>query len=199
MGKTLNAFTPDTAQNLQLDAGIVVLGLTDPKIFDGVVTSPAKTVGATSGGVVFTAIPSIRNIFEDLDGSRGNYKDGNVIDTWDIKMSFTMKEITANNLKMSLAAADITPAAASEKYDTLKGRNEIKSSDYLPNLVLITTQNTKTEFIMIEIKNVLNITGLTFTTADKSTGMVDVELQAHFDLATPNEVPFKIYTPKATV
>lgn len=199
MGKTLNAFTPNTAQNLQLDAGIVVLGLTDPKTFDGVVTAPAKTVGATSGGVVFTAIPSIRNIFEDLDGSRGNYKDGNVIDTWDIKMAFTMKEITANNLKMSLAAADITPAESVEKYDTLEGRVEIKSSDYLPNLVLITTQNTKTEFIMIEIKNVLNITGLTLTTADKATGMVDVELQAHFDLDTPDEVPFKIYTPKAIV
>ena len=41
------------------------------------------------------------------------------------------------------------------------------------------------------------MSGLNLTVADKATGSVSLELQAHFDLSKPDEVPFKIYTPKA--
>lgn len=199
MGNVLNGFTPNTAKNLQLDAGVIVRGLVDPSKFTGTLTSPAKSIGATSGGGSFTAVPTMRNIFEDLDGARGNYKDGNVIDTWDIKLTTTIKEMTAENLKLALAAADTTPAATSDKYDTTVGRNEIKSTDYLDNLCWMGTLNGSAEPIIIELKNVLNISGLNFTFANKATGGVELELQAHFDLTKANEVPFKIYTPKATV
>lgn len=213
MGKPINAFTVNTAKNLQLDAGMLVRGLANPMEFNGTLATPAKSIGATSGGGSFTAIPEMRNIFEDLDGSRGNYKDGNVIDSWEIKLTITLKEVTAENLKLSLAAADTKAAAvavpgmvneneeavaavAAEKFDTTTGRLEIKTADYLDNLCWIGTLNGSAEPIIIELKNVLNINGLNFTFADKSSGGVELELQAHFDLAKPDEVPFKIYTPK---
>lgn len=199
MGKVLNGFTPNTAKNLQLDAGILVRGLADPSTFNGVLTSPAKSIGATSGGGSFTAVPEMRNIFEDLDGARGNYKDGNVIDSWEIKLTATLKEITAENFKLALAAADTTTAVSSSKYDTTEARLEIKTTDYLDNLCWIGTLNGSTTPIIIELKNVLNINGLNFTFADKSTGGVELELQAHLDITASDIVPFKIYTPKATV
>lgn len=195
MAKVLNGFTANTAQNLQLDAGIFVRGLADPSTFNGTVTAPAKTIGATSGGGSFTAIPTFRNIFEDLDGARGVYKGGQVIDSWEIKLTTTIKEMTAENLKLALAAADTT-AASSGKYDTTVARLEVKEEDYLDNFCFIGTINGQDTPVIVEMKNVLNMSGLNLTVADKSTGSVSLELQAHFDLSKPDEVPFKIYTPK---
>ena len=194
--KVLNGFTPQTAQNLQLDAGIFVRGLTNPETFNGTVTTPAKTIGATSGGGSFTAVPTFRNIFEDLDGARGVYKSGQVIDTWEIKMTTTIKEMTAENIKLALAAADTT-AESEGKYDTTTARLEVKDTDYLDNFCFIGTINGQDTPVIIEMKNVLNMSGLNLTVADKATGSVSLELQAHFDLSKPDEVPFKIYTPKA--
>lgn len=195
MAKVLNGFTANTATNLQLDAGIFVRGLADPSTFNGTVTTPAKTIGATSGGGSFTAIPTFRNIFEDLDGARGVYKGGQVIDSWEIKLTTTIKEMTAENLKLALAAADTT-AASSGKYDTTVARLEVKEEDYLDNFCFIGTINGQDTPVIVEMKNVLNMNGLNLTVADKSTGSVSLELQAHFDLSKPDEVPFKIYTPK---
>ena len=53
--------------------------------------------------------------------------------------------------------------------------------------------------MVIELKNVLNSNGFSFTATDKGTGAVALELKAHFDLNTPDEVPFTIYTPKASL
>ena len=195
MAKVLNGFTANTATNLQLDAGIFVRGLADPSKFTGTVTTPAKTIGATSGGGSFTAIPTFRNIFEDLDGARGVYKGGQVIDSWEIKLTTTIKEMTAENLKLALAAADTT-AASSGKYDTTVARLEVKNTDYLDNFCFIGTINGQDTPVIVEMKNVLNMSGLNLTVADKATGSVSLELQAHFDLSKPDEVPFKIYTPK---
>ena len=196
MTKVLNGFTANTATNLQLDAGIFVRGLADPSTFNGTVTTPAKTIGATSGGGSFTAIPKFRNIFEDLDGARGVYKGGQVIDSWEIKLTTTIKEMTAENLKLALACADTTSAEPEGKYDTTTARLEVKDTDYLDNFCFIGTINGQDTPVIIEIKNVLNMNGLNLIVADKSTGSVSLELQAHFDLSKPDKVPFKIYTPK---
>lgn len=191
----LNGFTPNTAKNMQLNAGILVKNLTDIESFAGTLTDDQK-IGATEGGAVFTAIPEIRNIFDGIDGARGNYKDGNVIDSWEIKITGTAKEMTAENFKLALGAADITKATEDGKYDKIAGRMEIKTTDYLENICWLGTLNGSTEPIIIEIKNALNVSGLTFTAEDKGSGSVDFEIQGHFDIAKPDEVPFAIYTPK---
>lgn len=197
MGKVLNGFTPDTAKNLQLDAGILVLGLEKPEEFTGEIKTPARSIGATSGGAKFSATPEIRNIFEDLDGSRGSYMSGNVIDNWEITLTATIKEMTAENLRLSLGASDVTKATEDGKYDKITGRVEVKDGDYLKNICWLGTINGSDEPIIIELKNVLNTAGMSFTASDKATGGVDLELKAHFDLINPTEVPFVIYTPKA--
>lgn len=188
----LNGFTPKTAKHLQLDAGILVKNHTI-----GSEIVEANKLGATSGGSTFSAVPTIRSIFEDLDGSRGNYKDGNVIDSWDITLSATVKEVTAENIKLALGSADAKAGTETEvKYDVVTPRNGIKTTDYLDNLCWIGTVNGSDEFMIIELKNVLNTNGFSFTATDKGTGAVALELKAHFDLSKPDEVPFKIYVPK---
>ncbi len=192
----LNGFTKDTAKNLQLDAGILVKDLTSPGTFNGELTENQK-LGATEGGASFTAIPEMRNIFEGIDGAKGNYKDGNVIDSWEIKLTATLKEMTAENFKLALGSATVTPAVEGGKFDSTTAKMTVETSDYLSNICWLGTLAGSDDPIIIELKNVMNINGLNFTVSDKGTGTVELELQAHFDVTKPNEVPFTIYTPKA--
>lgn len=189
----LSAFTKNTAKNMQLDAGLLVRGLTNILNFNGTIADDKK-LGATSGGASFSATPEMRNIFEGIDGAKGNYKDGNVIDNWEITLTATVKEMTANNLKLAMATADI--ATGNDKFDVLTPRMEVKSADYIDNICWLGTMNGSSEPMIIELKNVLNTNGISFTAEDKGSGSVELELKAHFDLSKPNEVPFKIYFPK---
>lgn len=189
----LSAFTKNTAKNMQLDAGLLVKGLTDILNFNGTIADEKK-LGATSGGASFSATPEMRNIFEGIDGAKGNYKDGNVIDNWEITLTATVKEMTANNLKLAMATADIS--TGNDKFDVLTPRMEVKSADYIDNICWLGTMNGSSEPMIIELKNVLNTNGISFTAEDKGSGSVELELKAHFDLSKPNEVPFNIYFPK---
>lgn len=189
----LSAFTKNTAKNMQLDAGLLVRGLTDILNFNGTIADDKK-LGATSGGASFSATPEMRNIFEGIDGAKGNYKDGNVIDNWEITLTATVKEMTAKNLQLAMATADIK--SDDDKFDVLTPRMEVKSTDYIDNICWLGTMNGSSEPMIIELKNVLNTNGISFTAEDKGSGSVELELKAHFDLSKPNEVPFKIYFPK---
>lgn len=189
----LSAFTKDTAKNMQLDAGLLVRGLTDILNFNGTIADDKK-LGATAGGASFSATPEMRNIFEGIDGAKGNYKDGNVIDNWEITLTATVKEMTAKNLQLAMATADIKSNDA--KFDVLTPRMEVKSTDYIDNICWLGTMNGSSEPMIIELKNVLNTNGISFTAEDKGSGSVELELKAHFDLSKPNEVPFNIYFPK---
>lgn len=189
----LSAFTKNTAKNMQLDAGLLVRGLTDILNFSGTIADDKK-LGATSGGATFSATPEMRNIFEGIDGAKGNYKDGNVIDNWEITLTATVKEMTAKNLQLAMATADIK--SDDDKFDVLTPRMEVKSTDYIDNICWLGTMNGSSEPMIIELKNVLNTNGISFTAEDKGSGSVELELKAHFDLSKPNEVPFNIYFPK---
>lgn len=189
----LSAFTKNTAKNMQLDAGLLVRGLTDILNFNGTIADEKK-LGATSGGASFSATPEMRNIFEGIDGAKGNYKDGNVIDNWEITLTATVKEMTAKNLQLAMATADIK--SDNDKFDVLSPRMEVKSTDYIDNICWLGTMNGSTEPMIIELKNVMNTNGISFTAEDKGSGSVELELKAHFDLSKPNEVPFNIYFPK---
>ena len=192
----LSAFTKNTAKNMQLDAGLLVRGLTEILKFNGTIADDKK-LGATSGGATFSATPEIRNIFEGIDGAKGNYKDGNVIDNWEITLTATVKEMTAKNLQLAMATADIN--SDDEKFDVLSPRMDIKTTDYIDNICWLGTMNGSTEPMIIELKNVMNTNGISFTAEDKGSGSVELELKAHFDLSKPNEVPFNIYFPKQSV
>lgn len=192
MAGILSAFSKGTAKNMQLDAGILVRNLENILEFDGTLVE-ANKLGATSGGATFSATPELRNIFDGIDGAKGNYKDGNVIDNWEITLTATVKEMTAKNLQLAMASADITE---DENFSVLTPRMNVSTSDYIDNICWLGTMNGSTNPMIIELKNVMNTNGISFTAEDKGSGSVELELKAHFDLSKPDEVPFKIYFPK---
>lgn len=195
MAKILSGLTKDTAKNLQLDAGIIVTGLTSPENFAGNLTG-ATLLGATKGGGSFVVEVEMRNLFEDLDGARGNYKEGNVIDSYNITLTATIAEMTAKNIKLALGAADTTAEQGTgADVDITKARMTINPEDYIDNVCWLGSLNGSDKPMIIELKNVMNTNGLNFTFEDKGRGTIELELKAHFDSSKPEEVPFAIYTP----
>jgi len=188
----LNGLRADSAKNFQLDAGILVKNIKD---FSDI--TKGELLGATSGGGSFTAIPELRNIFEDIDGARGKYAEGDVIDNWETKLSATLKEVTKENITSALVACDVVVGSGeSATYDTIQARNEIKDTDYIENICWCGTLKGSTSPIIIELKNAINEKGFELAFTDKGTGGIAVEFAGRFKLANPNNVPFTIHYPK---
>lgn len=192
----LSAFNKDTANNLQLDAGIICKGITDP-YKPTAEELKSKCIGATSGGAEFEVTPEITNIFEDLDDAKGKYKGGVEITNIDIVFSFTMKEMTAENFKLAMGCADITKVQANEllgdklPHTLLTPRLEIKDEDFIDNICWYGRKRNG-EKVCIVLNNVFNEGGLNYTSESAGKGSLEVELHAFFDLTKPDKVPYEV-------
>nr|DAO09939.1 MAG TPA: major tail protein [Caudoviricetes sp.] len=186
-----------TFENLQLNAGMFLANFdystaTDAATLGALLkterekTSGSALIGATRGGGTFVCTPNTRSI--EADGKREEWKGSSVNDGWTIKLTTTLLEINATNLKRSFGTADVTDA---EKKHTIKIRTDIKDADYIESLVWV--GDTSKGYVLIAIKNALNTAGATLTWTDKGEGTIPVEFTAHQDgLETDGYAPCEV-------
>lgn len=188
----INGINKDTIKNMQLDAGVILDGVINPEADTISEKITQNSLGATKGATTFSAIPEIRNIFDGIDGVRGDIKNGNVIDKWEVTLKASVSEFTLKNLTTALGA---TKNGSGVKYHTLEPSDEISPENY-KTISWIGTMNSGNDPIIIVLNNCLNMNGLTITAEDKNTGLIEIELRAHIDLAHTETKQFKIYLPK---
>ena len=186
-----------TFENLQLNAGMFLANFdystaTDAATLGALLkterekTSGSALIGATRGGGTFVCTPNTRSI--EADGKREEWKGSSVHDGWTIKLTTTLLEINATNLKRSFGTADVTDT---EKKHTIKIRTDIKDADYIESLVWV--GDTSKGYVLIAIKNALNTAGATLTWTDKGEGTIPVEFTAHQDgLETDGYAPCEV-------
>lgn len=186
-----------TFENLQLNAGMFLANFdystaTDAASLGEMLkterekTSGSALIGATRGGGTFVCTPNTRSI--EADGKREEWKGSSVNDGWTIKLTTTLLEINADNLKRSFGTADVTDT---EKKHTIKIRTDIKDADYIDSLVWV--GDTSKGYVLIAIKNALNTAGATLTWTDKGEGTIPVEFTAHQDgLETDGYAPCEV-------
>ena len=186
-----------TFENLQLNAGMFLANFdystaTDAATLGALLkterekTSGSALIGATRGGGTFVCTPNTRSI--EADGKREEWKGSSVNDGWTIKLTTTLLEINATNLKRSFGTADVTDV---EKKHTIKIRTDIKDADYIESLVWV--GDTSKGYVLIAIKNALNMAGATLTWTDKGEGTIPVEFTAHQDgLETDGYAPCEV-------
>ena len=201
MEKPITPVRPQTFENLQLNAGAVVKNFDVSPYTDystlkealfAAVKDSTKALGATRGGGTFTATPTMRSI--EADGKRYEFKGSTVIDTWDIKLTATLMEITPDNFVLALGTAEKTEdkSFTTGKKTTIKLRTNIEDGDYIQNLVWF--GNTSKGLVAIALDNALNNTGVTLTFSDKGEGTIPVEFHAYQDTVENNEyAPCAIY------
>lgn len=193
----MTGLRPETFDNLQLNAGVFLFNF-DVSAFagaaaleDGVLAAleaGTDILGATVGDGTFSATPTIRQM--EANGMRYPIIGSTVNDLWTIKMTGTAKEVTPDNFQKMLISCD--KDTSKEHVTVLTVRTDIEKTDYIPKLCWV--GDTSKGFVLIELDNVLNIAGATFTFTDRNEGTLPFEFQAHVaHLSEMANAPFRIY------
>ena len=184
----------DTFQKLQINAGILTTDFTPATGTIG----EAGQIGATTGGVNFTATPTYSDFGEDIDNCPKNMKELKKLDSWEVKMTGTFVNADTAIAKRLCGAADIgTP-------DTTKvtPRNDLKDADFADIWLVgdYSDKNGETNggFIAIKLLNALSTGGFQLKTADKAKGQFAFEFTGHYSMSAQDTVPFEIYIKAGT-
>lgn len=184
----------DAFQKLQINAGILTTDFTPSTGEIGA----AGQIGATTGGLTFTATPTFSDFGENIDNCPKNMKEFKRQDMVEAKMSGTFVNADTKTAKMLCGAADIDTS------DTTKvvPRTDLKDSDFT-DLWLVGDYSDKNGaknggFIAIHMLNALSTGGFQLKTADKAKGQFAFEFTAHYSLAEQDKVPYEIYIKAGT-
>lgn len=184
----------DAFQKLQINAGILTTDFTPATGTIG----EAGQIGATTGGVNFTATPTYSDFGEDIDNCPKNMKELKKLDSWEVKMTGTFVNADTAIAKRLCGAADIGTTDATK----VTPRNDLKDADF-DDIWLVgdySDKNGETNggFIAIKLLNALSTGGFQLKTADKSKGQFAFEFTGHYSMSAQDTVPFEIYIKAGT-
>lgn len=187
----------DTFATLQLNAGILIKGSTGFVPSTGTVTT-ANILGATSGGINVSCVPSYLDFGENVDNCPKNMMELKKIENWECKISGTFVTVSTTFAKMMIGAADI------DGTDTTKvmPRIDLSDSDF-QDIWFVgdysdKNGNTNGGFIAIHMLNALSTGGFTLQTADKEKGEFSVEFTGHTSMSAQDVVPMEFYIKAGT-
>lgn len=188
----------DVFKELQLNAGVLVHGDTGFVPATGVLTE-ANIIGATSGGISFTATPSFQDFGEDIDNCPKNTKELKKITGYDVKMTGSFVSMTGDAAKTMVGAADKTTSSTLE---TITPRADLASADF-DDIWFVGDYSDKNGatnggFIAIHMLNGLSTGGFQIQTTDNNKGKFAFEFTGHVSINTPSVVPFVIYVKAGT-
>ena len=175
-----------TFQNLQLNAGVLLSDF-NPATAE---VSNESIIGATTGGVNFTATPTFSDYGEDIDNCPKNMKELKKLDAWEINMSGTYVTVDANAVKALVGAADVSG-------NKITPRNDLKLSDFTDVWWVgdYSDQNGETNggFVAIHMMNALSTGGFAIQSSDNGKGNFAFTYTAHYSMAAQDTVPFEVY------
>ena len=184
----------NTFKELQLNAGILTSNFTPAT---GTVESNT-ILGATSGGINFTATPSYTDLGDDIDNCPKNMMELKKLDSWEAKISGTFLTVNTTQAKSLLAAADVGSS------DTTKvtPRNDVAPTDF-DDIWWIGDYSDKNGatnggYIAIHMMNALSTGGFQIQSGDKAKGQFAFEYTAHYSMNAADTVPFEIYIKAGT-
>ena len=183
---------PETAfQNLQLNAG-VLLSAFNP---ESATVANESIIGATTGGVNFTATPTFSDYGEDIDNCPKNMKELKKLDAWEISMSGTYVTVDANAVKDLVGAADVSG-------NKITPRNDLKLTDFTDVWWVgdYSDQNGETNggFVAIHMMNALSTGGFSIQSSDNGKGNFAFTYTAHYSMSAQETVPFEVYVKSGT-
>lgn len=179
----------NTFKELQLNAGILLEEFVPAEASFSV----NDILGATTGGINFTAQAEFIDFAEDIDNARKNMKEFKVLDEWTATMSGTFVSMTPALAKLLVGAGVI------DAKDTTKivPRIDLDQADF-SNLWWVGDYsdkhgNTNGGFMAIHLLNALSTGGFQIQTGDKAKGNWAFEFTGHYSIAAPETVPYEIY------
>ena len=182
----------DTFKKLQMNAGVLLRKFTPS---DGTVED-TDIVGATTGGVSFSATAEYTDFGEDIDNCPNNMKELK-------RKGYTTATCTGNFVTVDgAAAADLVGGADADGADPvhITPRNDLLDKDF-KDLWLVGDYSDVNEdgsqgkagFIAIHMMNALSTGGFQIQTTKNGKGQFAFEFTAHYSMEDQDKVPFEIY------
>ncbi len=171
----------DTFSKLQLGAGVFLKEFTPTTA----TFEDSAIFGATDGGVSFSATPTFKDLADGIDNATLNLKELKRIDSWEVKMSGTLKTIDATVAKSLLGAGTVAT-------NKVTANAELKSEDFA-DLWWVGDYGENNGFIAIHLINALSTGGFKIQSANKDKGSFAFEYTAHSSVANADVVPFELY------
>ena len=184
---------PTTAmEELQLNAGILLSSFTPAT------AEVSGIIGATTGGIKFSATPTYSDFGEDIDNCPKNMMELKRQDSIEVKIAGTFITISPTIAKKLMAAADIGTTDQTK----ITPRNDLKTEDFA-DLWWVgdysdKNGNTNGGFVAIHVMHALNTGGFQLQSGDKSKGQFAFEFTGHYSIDAQSVVPYEVYIKAGT-
>ena len=184
----------NTFKNIVLNAGVLLSSFTPatPTVDD------ANILGATTGGINFTATPSFTDFGEDIDNCPKNMKELKKLDSWEVKLTGTFITSNTSLIALLMGAGDVGTS------DTTKvtPRVDVASADFKDLWFVCDYSDKNGEnnggFCAIKIINALSTGGFSMQSADKGKAQFSFEFTGHVSMSAQTVVPFEVYLKEGT-
>lgn len=184
-----NKIPETTFQQLQLNAGILLSS------FNPLTATVENTaiIGATTGGVEFSATPEYSDFGEDIDNAPKNMKELKKLDNWTVEMSGTFVTVDGNSIKTTIGAADIDKSDSTH----IVPRNDLVDGDFT-DLWWVGDYSDKNGeskggYLAIHMMNTLSTGGFAIQSTDGGKGNFAFTFTAHYSMAAQETVPFEVF------
>lgn len=184
----------NTFKNIVLNAGVLLSSFAPatPTIED------TNILGATTGGINFTATPSFTDFGEDIDNCPKNMKELKKLDSWEVKLTGTFITSNTSLIALLMGAGDVGTS------DTTKvtPRVDVASTDFKDLWFVCDYSDKNGEnnggYCAIKIINALSTGGFSMQSADKGKAQFSFEFTGHVSMSAQTVVPFEVYLKEGT-
>lgn len=183
-----------TFKQLQMNAGVILstFNPAEPTVLN------ENIIGATSGGVSFSATPTFSDFGEDIDNCPKNMKELKNLDTWEITMGGTFVTVDSAGAKRLIGAADVS----ADDETKITPRNTVADADFTDLWWVGDYSDENGEdtggFVAVHMLNTLSTGGFSIKSADKAKGTFAFTFTAHYSMAAQDTVPFEVYVSPGT-
>lgn len=182
----------DTFQQLQMNAGILVDSFTPSSGTIG------NIIGATTGGVTFTATPEFVDFGEDVDNCPKNMKELKKQQSIEATLSGTFVTLKAATAAELIGAADVDGDDATH----IIPRKDLEDGDFKDVWWIGDYSNlngaTNGGYCAVHLKNALSTGGFQITSTDNGKGQFAFTYTAHYSMDAQDEPPFEIFIKTGT-
>lgn len=174
----------DAASKMQVSAGLLL------NEFD--VTSPVKPkdsdiVCETTGNFSITCVPTVSDLFADVNNAPINTKEGKRIDGWTCGLSVTALSITDKTLKLALGAVSDDTAGGK-----ITARKQFDTTDFT-SLYWIGDMLDGDKLLAVVMDDTVSTGGISFTAENNGKGQLALTLTPHASMAAPDKIPMEFY------
>lgn len=184
--------SPNTFAELQLNAGILLSDF-DPET--GEFELETDILGATTGGMTISCVPTYSDFGEDIDNCPKNMMELKQLDSWECTIGGTFLNVSADVVKLALGAADVAGNKITPRRDVTE--EDFKDlwwvGDYSDK-----NGETKGGYIAVHLMNALSTGGFSLRSGDKAKGQFDVTFTGHVSMSAQDIVPMEFYVVAGT-